>query len=153
MKKKFTRREDYLKLIYTLSKKGEVRGADLAVELDVKRPIVSVYLKQLIENGDITMDKHHTVHLTEQGQQVAMSILDKHSLLCTLFQSLGIPYHLLHLGRQDHSRSEGKSRMKKFLNTALLASFIVTITVPLPVDLPKLYHRARKKPYLYDFLM
>ena len=91
MKKKVTRREDYLKLIYTLSKKGEVRGADLAEELDVKRPTVSVYLKQLIENGDITMDKHHTVHLTEQGLQVAESTLDKHSLLSTLLQSLGVP--------------------------------------------------------------
>ena len=68
MKQKMTRREDYLKLIYTLSQKGEVRGSDLADELDIKRPTVCVYLKRLVENGDITMDRHHCVCLTEQGR-------------------------------------------------------------------------------------
>ena len=73
MKKKMTRREDYLKLIYTLSKKGEVHGADLADELNVKRPTVCVYLKRLVDIGDIVMDEHHCVHLTQQGLQVAES--------------------------------------------------------------------------------
>ena len=64
MKKKMSRREDYLKLIYALSKCGEVRGADLADELDVKRPAVCIYLKRLIECGDVTMDEHHCIYLT-----------------------------------------------------------------------------------------
>lgn len=37
MKKKISRREDYLKLIYALSKKGEVHDSDLAIKLDMKR--------------------------------------------------------------------------------------------------------------------
>ena len=56
MRRKMTRREDYLKLIYTLSREGEVHGADLADELDVKRPTVCVYLKRLVNIGDIVMD-------------------------------------------------------------------------------------------------
>lgn len=91
MRKKMSRREDYLKLIYTLSKKGEVRGADLADGLDVKRPTVCVYLKRLAENGDITMDAHHCVYLTEQGLAIAESTLDKHGMLSALFQNLGVP--------------------------------------------------------------
>ena len=91
MKRKMTRREDYLKLIYTLSKKGEVHGADLADELDVKRPTVCVYLKRLIECGDITMDAHHCIHLTEQGLAIAESTLDKHGMLLALLQDLGVP--------------------------------------------------------------
>ena len=91
MKKRMSRREDYLKLIYTLSKKGEVRGADLAEELDVKRPTVCVYLKRLVENGDITMDAHHCVCLTEQGLAIAESTLDKHGMLLALLQNLGVP--------------------------------------------------------------
>lgn len=91
MKRKMTRREDYLKLIHTLSKKGEVHGADLADELDVKRPTVCVYLKRLIECGDITMDEHHCIHLTEQGFAIAESILDKHGMLFALLQDLGVP--------------------------------------------------------------
>ena len=91
MKKKMTRREDYLKLIYTLSQKGEVRGADLADELDIKRPTVCVYLKRLVENGDITMDRHHCVYLTEQGRAVAESTLNKHGMLLALLLDLGVP--------------------------------------------------------------
>lgn len=91
MKKKMTRREDYLKLIYTLSQKGEVRGADLADELDIKRPTVCVYLKRLVENGDITMDRHHCVCLTEQGCAVAESTLNKHGMLLALLLDLGVP--------------------------------------------------------------
>ena len=91
MKKKMTRREDYLKLIYTLTKKGEVHGADLADELNVKRPTVCVYLKRLVDIGDIVMDGHHCVHLTQQGLQVAESTLDKHGLLLELLQNLGVP--------------------------------------------------------------
>ena len=91
MKKKMSRREDYLKLIYTLSKRGEVRGADLADELDVKRPTVCIYLKRLIECGDVTMDEHHCIHLTEQGLAIAESTLDKHGMLFALLQDLGVP--------------------------------------------------------------
>lgn len=91
MKRKTTRREDYLKLIYTLSKKGEVRGADLANELDVKRPTVCVYLKRLAELGDITMDPHHCVCLTAQGLAIAESTLDKHGMLVDLLLALGVP--------------------------------------------------------------
>ena len=91
MKKKMGRREDYLKLIYLLSQKGEVRGSDLADELGIKRPTVCVYLKRLAENGDITMDKHHCVFLTVQGLAVAEATLDKHDMLSDLLQDLGVP--------------------------------------------------------------
>ena len=91
MRRKMTRREDYLKLIHTLSRKGGVRGADLADELDVKRPTVCVYLKRLVDIGDIVMDEHHCVHLTQQGLQIAESTLDKHGMLLELLQNLGVP--------------------------------------------------------------
>lgn len=91
MKKKMSRREEYLKLIYTLSGKGEVRGADLADELNIKRPTVCVYLKRLAANGDIIMDEHHCVRLTEQGLSIAESTLDKHGMLVALLQDLGVP--------------------------------------------------------------
>lgn len=91
MKQKMTRREDYLKLIHRLSARGEVRGADLADALAIKRPTVCIYLKRLVENGDITMDAHHCVSLTEQGRAVAEETLSKHSLLMGLLLELGVP--------------------------------------------------------------
>ena len=94
MKKTSARHEDYLKLIYQLSRKGEVRGADIAEELDVSRPTVCVCLKRMVENGDITMDEHHTVHLTQQGLEKAESTQEKHSFLVKLLCSLGVPDHI-----------------------------------------------------------
>ena len=91
MKKTTARREDYLKLVYKLSKTGEVRGVDIAEELDVSRPTVCIYLKRMVEVGDITMDKQHTVHLTHQGREIAESIQEKHNLLFDLLCSLGVP--------------------------------------------------------------
>ena len=80
-----------MKIIYTLSKTQTVRGVDLARELEVSKPTVCIYLKQLVEGGDITMDEHHTVHLTDQGRIVAESTQDKHSILFELLRSLGVP--------------------------------------------------------------
>lgn len=91
MKKRMSRREDYLKLIDALSKTGEVRGIDLARELGVSKPTVCVYLKRLAENGDITMDAEHTVHLTRQGHAVAKATKAKHSILFELLRSVGVP--------------------------------------------------------------
>lgn len=91
MRRRATRREDYLKTIDTLSKAGEVRGTNLAGELGVSKPTVCIYLKQLIESGDITMDEHRTIHLTEQGREVAKSTQAKHCMLFELLQGLGVP--------------------------------------------------------------
>ena len=91
MNRKMTRREDYLKLIYTLSRKGDVRGADLADALNIKRPTVCVYLKRMAQIGDIVMDEHHCVQLTQQGLAIAESTLDKHGMLLALLQDLGVP--------------------------------------------------------------
>jgi len=91
LKKITERRENYLKRIHELSKTGEVRGADLATELHVKRPTVCVYLKRLVEYGDITMDELHTVHLTDQGRRIAEATLDRHGMICSLLKTLGVP--------------------------------------------------------------
>ena len=43
--------ENYLKVIYLLSKTGEVHGTDIADRLGVTRPTVSVSLKALEREG------------------------------------------------------------------------------------------------------
>ena len=37
------------------------------------------------------MDKHHTAHLTKQGQEIAILTREKHNLLTRLLGSLGVP--------------------------------------------------------------
>ena len=78
--KKMTRREDYLKLIHTLSRKGAVRGADLADGLMVRRPTVCVYLKRLADVGDIVMDEHHCVHLPREYRNTNGILLEPQRL-------------------------------------------------------------------------
>lgn len=90
MKRKMSRREDYLKRIYILSRKGKVRGSDLADELGIQRSTVCVYLKRLMDVGDVAMDAHHCYYLTEQGMEIAESTLDRHGLLLELLQELGV---------------------------------------------------------------
>ncbi|MDE5933439.1 MAG: HTH domain-containing protein, partial [Lachnospiraceae bacterium] len=53
--------EDYLKIIYILSQKKEVHGADIAGELKVSRPTVSVARKALAEEGYILVGGTHEV--------------------------------------------------------------------------------------------
>lgn len=119
MNRKMTRREDYLKLIYTLAQKGEVRGADIADELEIKRPTVCVYLKRLADIGDIAMDEHHCVHLTSQGLQIAESTLDKHGMLSTLLKDLGVPSRIADKDacKIEHNLSpESYRALKQLLN-------------------------------------
>lgn len=103
MGRKTTRREDYLRIIAQLSRKGKVRGADIARIQGVSRPTVSVFLKRLAAAGDITIDSHHNISLTGQGKAVACTILDKNFTLYTLLVQLGVPEEI---ARQDACRLE-----------------------------------------------
>lgn len=103
MGRKTTRREDYLRIIVQLSRKGKVRGADIARIQGVSRPTVSVFLKRLAAAGDITIDSHHNISLTDQGKAVACTILDKNFTLYTLLVQLGVPEEI---ARQDACRME-----------------------------------------------
>ena len=57
--------EDYLKTIYLLqNQNGSVRGVDIAAQLGVSRPTVSISLKALEQEGYLLLDERHEVHLT-----------------------------------------------------------------------------------------
>ena len=71
--------EDYLKAVYLLHKKnGSVRGVDIAAELHVSRPTVSVSLKELEKEGYLFLDDIREVHLTDKGQTVARETYERH---------------------------------------------------------------------------
>ena len=82
--------EDYLKVIYTLSKRKAVHGADIAGELGVSRPTVSVALKALAEEGYVFADDTHEIHLTEKGKRIAEDTYERHSTFCRLLTGLGM---------------------------------------------------------------
>ena len=82
--------EDYLKTIYILSKEKEVHGADIAGELKVSRPTVSVALKALAEEGYVFVDEAYEVHLTERGRRIAEETYERHNTFRQLLTGLGV---------------------------------------------------------------
>lgn len=83
--------EDYLKTIYLLKKKHRsVRGVDIAEEMNVSRPTVSIILKRLIEEGYVTKNEEHEVFLTDDGREIAESTLKKNQMFKELLRDLGV---------------------------------------------------------------
>lgn len=89
MKSKRTK-EDYLKTIYVLSLRDEVRCCQLAERLSVSRPTVSVTIQSLIRAGLVYMDKRKKVYLTKQGLEIAQAVAVKYQVLCELLVNLGV---------------------------------------------------------------
>lgn len=83
--------EDYLKTIYLLSRRHSgVRCVEIAEELNVSRPTVSVIVKRLIEEGYVTKNAKHEVFLTDEGQTIAENTLKKNQLFKELLTELGV---------------------------------------------------------------
>ena len=63
--------ENYLETILILSKKRPVvRSVDIAAELNFKKSSVSVAMKKLRENGNITVSPEGYITLTPSGQEI-----------------------------------------------------------------------------------
>ena len=83
--------ENYLETIFVLHKKqGVVRSIDIATELSVSKPSVSVAMKNLRTNGYIEMDEDGHITLLEQGYQIAAKMYERHTLMTQWLIRLGV---------------------------------------------------------------
>lgn len=83
--------ENYLETILILShQKPQVRSIDIANELGFSKPSVSVAMKNLRENGYITMDSDGFIHLTQDGLAIAEMIYERHTLISNWLVHLGV---------------------------------------------------------------
>ena len=83
--------EDYLEMIMMLREsKGFVRSVDIAAALSVTKPSVSHAMKQLRENGYITMDKDNYILLTVSGENIARKIYKRHQKISQFLMLLGV---------------------------------------------------------------
>ena len=85
--------ENYLETILILSQrkgKGEVRSIDIVNELEFSKPGVSVAMKNLRENGYITVDKDGYIRLTDKGLEIAEKMYERHTLLSQWLIKLGV---------------------------------------------------------------
>lgn len=83
--------ENYLETILILHKrKGSVRSIDIANELEFSKPSVSIAMKNLRENGYIDVNAAGNILLLDKGREIAEKIYERHTLLSTFLQALGI---------------------------------------------------------------
>ena len=83
--------ENYLEAILVLkNKKGNVRSIDIAHELMVSKPSVSVAMKHFRENGYITVESDGSISLTEKGQAVATRVYERHQIITKALMALGV---------------------------------------------------------------
>lgn len=83
--------ENYLETILMLSKVHPVvRSVDIAEELGFKKSSVSVAMKNLRETNQISVTKEGYIYLTESGRAIAEMIYERHELLSSWLERLGV---------------------------------------------------------------
>ena len=111
--------EDYLEAILRLSQKGGgVRSVDIATMLSVSKPSVSHAMKLLREDGYIAMDRYGTVTLLDKGAEIANRIYERHTVLTTMLERLGVPSEIARADacKMEHDISdESFARIKERL--------------------------------------
>ena len=84
--------EDYLEAVLVLQQqKGYVRCVDVAELLDVKKPSVRRAVKELSKKKCLIKKDDGTLSLTEQGQQIAQQIYEKHQFFTKRLVEAGVP--------------------------------------------------------------
>lgn len=83
--------ENYLETILILKKKhGQVRSIDIADEMSVTKPSVSVAMKKLRTNGYISVDKDGYITLEESGLEIAERMYERHTLITDWLINIGV---------------------------------------------------------------
>lgn len=83
--------ENYLEAILVLSKLFPfVRSIDVANELGFTKPSVSIAMKNLREKNYITVSEEGFISLTASGMEIAEMIYERHTLLSSWLQHLGV---------------------------------------------------------------
>lgn len=83
--------EDYLETILVLKQQnGKVRSIDIANHLNFAKPTISIKMRQFKDNGYITFDEDRCIHLTEKGEEIALRIHERHTVLCKVLMAIGV---------------------------------------------------------------
>jgi Mn-dependent DtxR family transcriptional regulator len=83
--------ENYLEAIYKIkNEKGCVRSIDIANDLGVSKPSVSVAMKNFRSDGYVTVDENGYLDLTEKGEEIAKSVYERHEIIARALMALGV---------------------------------------------------------------
>ena len=83
--------ENYLEAILELkNKNGQVRSIDIAHSMGFSKPSVSIAMKQLRENGYITVEDGGLILLTEKGEEIACKVFERHVIIGDFLVAIGV---------------------------------------------------------------
>ncbi len=110
---------DYVELIDELREKtGEARGADLCKLLGVSHVTVSKTLQRLARDGYVVAKPYRSVFLTEKGRMLAEASRERHRLMVSLLERVGVPTAIAEAdaeGMEHHVSGETLQAIKAFL--------------------------------------
>lgn len=88
--------ENYLETILRLKERqGSVHSIDVARELNYSKPSVSRAVKNLCQEGYITMEDGGELELTPLGKEKAESIYERHKILTRFLETtIGVAHEL-----------------------------------------------------------
>ena len=101
--------ENYLKVIYRLQRMhGDVRGVEIADELNVSRPTVSIAIKDLEKSGLIKTNYDSSIRLTDEGISLAKAVTEKYDFFMDMLRFLHVDMNTAKEDacRLEHSLSE-----------------------------------------------
>lgn len=100
--------EMYLETIFILKKKNEyVRSIDIANMMNFSKPSVSRAIKILRESGMITMDQKGYIDFTQEGEERAQEVYNKH---------ITLTHFLIHIGVQKDIAEEDACRIEHIMS-------------------------------------
>lgn len=87
----FESREDYLERILILKQKNNnVRSIDIATDMTFSKASISIAMKKLKDSNYITIDENGYINLTNQGEEIAQKIYQRHIVLTKFLISIGV---------------------------------------------------------------
>ena len=84
-----------MKVIYRL-RETKVRGVDIARELGLKKPTVSVALKRMEDMSLVAFDQDRGVVLTEAGENLAREVTGRYDIIYGFLLDIGVDEQTAH---------------------------------------------------------
>lgn len=112
-----------MKVIYRL-RDTKVRGVDIARELGLKKPTVSVALKRMEDMSLVAFDQDRGVVLTEAGESLAHEVTGRYEILYGFLLDIGVDEQTAHEDAcyMEHGISESSlealQKLRRFLHSS-----------------------------------
>ncbi len=91
-------KENYLKALYHLSRKGDkITISELSKQMEVRIPTANSMVKRLQENGWVVYEKYKPLEITAEGRKAAALIIRKHRIAeMFLVEKMGFGWEEVH---------------------------------------------------------